>query len=54
MTRRDNRVAAREARGMLGGLERLGYDLDALLATAGLRRGDIEDPTRTSRLTPAG
>jgi AraC-like DNA-binding protein len=34
----------REARGMLRGLEQLGYDLDALLAAAGLRRRDVEDP----------
>ena len=34
----------REVRGMLHGLEQLGYDLDALLAAAGLRRRDVEDP----------
>src|SRR5215471_9789069 len=34
----------REVRGMLHGLEQLGFDLNALLATAGLRRCDVEDP----------
>ena len=34
----------REVRGMLHGLEQLGYDLDALLASAGLQRRDVEDP----------
>jgi AraC-like DNA-binding protein len=33
-----------EVRGMLGVLEQLGYDLDALLASAGLLRRDVEDP----------
>jgi AraC-like DNA-binding protein len=35
---------SREVRGMLRTLEQLGYDLDALLATAGLRREDVENP----------
>ena len=34
----------REVRGMLHALEELGYDLDALLASAGLQRRDVEDP----------
>src|SRR5262245_1617308 len=34
----------REIRGMLRVLSQLGFDLDALLATAGLRRVDVEDP----------
>src|SRR5262245_8438277 len=34
----------REVRGMLHGLEQLGYNLDALLASAGLQRRDVEDP----------
>ena len=34
----------RELRGMLSVLEQLGYDLDALLATAGLLRQDVENP----------
>ena len=34
----------REVRGMLHGLEQLGYDLEALLASAGLQRRDVEDP----------
>src|SRR5690349_4119537 len=34
----------REVRGMLRTLEQLGYDLDALLASAGLQRRDVEDP----------
>src|SRR5689334_10124845 len=34
----------REVRGMLRGLEQLGYDLNRLLATAGLQRRDVEDP----------
>src|ERR1700704_6497414 len=34
----------REVRGMLRVLEQLGYDLDALLATAGLQREDVENP----------
>jgi AraC-like DNA-binding protein len=34
----------REARGMLRTLEHLGYDLDALLAGADLRRAHVEDP----------
>ena len=29
---------------MLHGLEQLGYDLDALLTSAGLQRRDVEDP----------
>jgi hypothetical protein len=33
-----------EMRGMFGALERLGYDVDSLLATAGLRRAEVEDP----------
>jgi len=33
-----------EVRGMLRVLEQLGYDLDALLASAGLERGDVADP----------
>jgi AraC-like DNA-binding protein len=33
-----------ELRGMIGALEQLGYDLDALLASAGLCRGDVENP----------
>ena len=61
MTARDNRVTARasrhatattepdhsqgELRGMFGALERLGYDLDRLLAAAGIRRADVADPT---------
>lgn len=32
-----------EMRGMFGALERLGYDVDSLLATAGLRRAEVED-----------
>lgn len=58
MTPRDNFMTARatdgnpslsashsqsEMRGMFGALERLGYDVDSLLATAGLRRADVED-----------
>src|SRR5215813_10388849 len=34
-----------ELRGMLRTLERLGYDLDALLAFSGLERKDVEDPS---------
>jgi AraC-like DNA-binding protein len=34
----------RELRGMLGVLPDLGFDLDALLAGAGLRREDVENP----------
>jgi AraC-like DNA-binding protein len=34
----------REVRGMLRVLEQLGYDLAALLASAGLQRRDVEDP----------
>jgi AraC-like DNA-binding protein len=34
----------REIRGMLRVLSQLGFDLDALLATAGLRRVDVENP----------
>ena len=34
----------REVRGMLHALGQLGYDLDALLASAGLQRRDVEDP----------
>ena len=33
-----------EVRGMFRALEQLGYDLDALLASAGLQRRDVEDP----------
>src|SRR5882724_6320816 len=54
----DNRVAARaiqpraapepmhsvNLRGMFGALERLGYDIDLLLAPFGLSRVDLEDP----------
>src|SRR5256885_2094301 len=54
----DNRVAARATqpraapepmhsvnlRGMFGALERLGYDIDLLLAPFELRRVDVEDP----------
>src|SRR5512138_3079191 len=36
--------AVREVRGMLRVLEQLGYDLDALLASAGLQRRDVADP----------
>ena len=36
--------AAGEVRGMLRVLEDLGYDLDALLAAAGLQRRDVGDP----------
>ena len=35
---------AGEVRGMLHVLEQLGYDLDALLASAGLQRRDVDDP----------
>jgi len=35
---------SREIRGMLGVLAQLGYDLDALLTAAGLRRDDVESP----------
>jgi AraC-like DNA-binding protein len=34
----------REVRGMLRALEQMGYDLDALLDSAGLRRADVENP----------
>src|SRR5262245_1973306 len=34
----------REVRGMLRVLEELGYDLNALLESAGLRRSDVENP----------
>jgi AraC-like DNA-binding protein len=34
----------RELRGMLRTLEQLGYDLDPLLASAGLQRADVENP----------
>jgi len=34
----------REVRGMLRTIEQLGYDFDALLAAAGLRREDVENP----------
>jgi AraC-like DNA-binding protein len=47
MTARDNRVTAhatREVRGMLRALQELGFDLDALLGEAGLRREDVEAP----------
>ena len=33
-----------ELRGMLQTLERLGYDLDSLLESVGLQRGDVENP----------
>jgi AraC-like DNA-binding protein len=67
MTRSDNRVTrratrtnaaeagdphdVREVRGMLRCLEELGYDLDGLLASAGLKRTDVEDPN--TYLSPA-
>ncbi len=60
MTPDDNRLASRaklsgptpvratadvrELRGMFAALEQLGYDLDRLLASAGLHRTDVEDP----------
>ena len=55
MTHRDNSLTVRatlrsarhsqpEMRGMFGALERLGYDVDRLLATAGLSRAEVEDP----------
>src|SRR4051812_45510346 len=31
-------------RGMFGALERLGYDIDSLLAPYGLSRADLDDP----------
>src|SRR3954451_21403596 len=31
-------------RGMFGALERLGYDIDSLLAPFGLTRADLDDP----------
>jgi len=34
----------RELRGMLRSLERLGYDLDSLLGSVGLKRKDVENP----------
>jgi len=34
----------RELRGMLRALERLGYDLDSLLSSVGLKRTDVENP----------
>ena len=67
MTPRDNRVTrranttraaaggdphqTREVRGMLRSLEQLGFDLDALLASAGLKRNDVDDPN--AYITPA-
>src|SRR5215467_5322280 len=36
--------AQTEMRGMFGALERLGYDVDSLLATVDLCRADVEDP----------
>ena len=59
MTSRDNFMTARatagnpspaarhsqsEMRGIFGALERLGYDVDSLLATGGLGRAEVEDP----------
>ena len=54
VTRRDNTEKTletggdphevRELRGMLRSLERLGYDLDSLLAGVGLERKDVENP----------
>ena len=51
VTRRASRSGApadphdvREVRGMLRVLEHLGYELDALLESAGLRRSDVENP----------
>jgi AraC-like DNA-binding protein len=54
VTRRDNTEETfetggdphevRELRGMLRSLERLGYDLDSLLASVGLKRRDVENP----------
>ncbi len=41
----------REVRGMLRVLGELGYDLDSLLASAGLRRADVENPD--AYLSPA-
>jgi AraC-like DNA-binding protein len=41
----------REVRGMLRVLEQLGYDLDTLLASTGLRRVDVENPD--AYLSPA-
>jgi AraC-like DNA-binding protein len=43
--------AQQEVRGMLSALEGLGFDLDALLAAAGLRRRDVVDPD--AYLSPA-
>ncbi len=40
----DDGHEVREVRGMLRVLEELGYDLDALLASAGLQRRDVQDP----------
>src|SRR5215469_12256205 len=34
-----------ELRGMLQTLERLGYDLDSLLTSVGMQRGDVENST---------
>jgi len=36
--------SSRDLRGMFGALERLGYDVDALLASSGLHRSTVEDP----------
>src|SRR5438309_6986776 len=58
MTPGDNSVAVRATkpgaapqamhsanlRGMFGALERLGYDIDSLLAPFGLTRADLDDP----------
>jgi len=58
MTPHDNQMAARaiqprgtletmhsvNLRGMFGAFERLGYDVESLLAPFGLRRADVEDP----------
>src|ERR1051326_4194991 len=58
MTPHDNQMAARatrsdgpldtthscDLRGMFGAFERLGYDIDSLLAPFKLKRADVEDP----------
>jgi len=46
-----DRHDSREARGMMRVLEQIGYDLDALLAQAGLVRHDVENPD--AYLSPA-
>src|SRR5690349_2523935 len=35
--------SANNLRGIFGGLERLGYDVEALIAPFGMRRSDVED-----------